>query len=168
MFKKKIEVRNAVDNLFCGVELDPHEEKLVKNLNCDHLAQVFQHRKEIVYAYSIWTKEASCCEYRGEQLFPFPATLICPILHMISVSESGIISERFIEIWLTDDMRFVLVSNLRTDINDGEFISAYREVKATDLDEFQEIIDLDYNMLARLLAEMADEYTNSPMPTYEL
>ena len=65
-------------------------------------------------------------------------------------------------------MRFVLVSNLLTDINDGEFISAYREVKATDLDEFQEIIDLDYNMLARLLAEMADEYINSPMPTYEL
>ena len=87
---------------------------------------------------------------------------------MISASVSGIISERIIELWLTDDMKFVVVSNLRTDFNDGEFVSEYRKIKTKDQDEFSQVFELDYNLLALVLQAMSKEYVESGLPTYEL
>ena len=168
MFNKKIELRHAINNLFCGVELHPFAEEIVEHLNCGHLAQAIQHFAQTVYAYAIWTEEASSCEYRGEQLFPFPATLLYAMPQMISASESGIISERIIELWLTDDMKFVVVSNQRTDFNDGEFVSEYRTIKTKDQDEFSQVFELDYNLLALVLQAMSKEYVESGLPTYEL
>ena len=167
--RKPIELKSAIDNLFCCVELLPFvEEILEEHLDYDDLAQAIQHFAEPVYAFATWSAESSSCEYRGEPLFPFHATLIYTVPCMSSALDSGVITERHLEIWLTDDMKFAVVSNFRTEFCDGEFVSAYRVIKTTDPDEFAQVIDLDYNELALMLVALSKLYNNSDMPTYEL
>ena len=90
MSKKGFEVRNTFDTLFCDVELLPSAEKTLESINFDDLAQVLRHDAKAVYAYATWTKNKTGCEYRGELLFPFPATLLQSAPYMIAGTESGI------------------------------------------------------------------------------
>lgn len=165
---KSIELEHAFKNLFCGVELHPFAEALLKKMNWENLLQAKEHYAVPVYAYATCTEESSGCEYRGDLLFPLPATMIFSMTYLVSNTGDGIIFERRVELWLTDDMKFVVVSNAHTDFYDGEFVSEYRTIKTRDQDLFPQVIELDYNLLVLLLAAMADEYANSDMPTYEL
>ena len=92
MSKKGFEVRNTFDTLFCDVELLPSAEKTLESINFDDLAQVLRHDAKAVYVYATWTKNKTGCEYRGELLFPFPATLLQSAPYMIARTESGIIT----------------------------------------------------------------------------
>ena len=166
--RKTIELKNVIENLFCCVELRSFAEDILEHLNSEDLLQAIWNYAVPVYAYTVWTEDVSDCEYRGDLLFPFSATLLYSMPSMISTSESGIICERHVELWLTDDMKLVVVSNYCTDFYDGEFVSKYRTIKTTDQDEFSRFLDLDYNLLALVLAALADEYAHSPMTTYEL
>ena len=165
---KSIDLEYAIKNLFCGVELHPFAEALLKKMNWENLLQAFQNYAVPVYGYATWTEEVSGCEYRADLLFPHPATRIFSMTYLVSTAGDGIVFERNAELWLTDDMKYVVISNAHTDVYDGEFVSEYRKIKTMDQDLFPQVIDLDYNQLVLLLAEMADEYANSDMPTYEL
>lgn len=165
---KAIEVKSTIENLFCCVELHPSAEDILEQMNYENLTQAIQHFAATVYAYTTWTADESGCEYRGKPLFPVSATLLYSMPYMISATESGIVCERCFELWLRDDMKIAVVSNFRTDFYDGEFLSEYRVVKTTDLDEFPQYIDVDYNLLVLLLKAMSEAYIESNLPTYEL
>ena len=146
----------------------PSAEITLESINFDDLAQVLRHEAKPVYAYATWTKNKTGCEYRGEPLFPFPATLLQSTPYMIAGTESGIITIASYELWLTDDMRIVVISNFHTDIHDGEFISEYRTVKTDEQDEFYQVYEPDYNLLVLELWAMSKKRNSSKMPTYEI
>ena len=168
MSKKGFEVRNTFDTLFCDVELPPSAEKTLESINFDDLAQVLRHDAKAVYVYATWTKNKTGCEYRSELLFPFPATLLQSAPYMIAGTESGIITIASYELWLTDDMRIVVISNFHKDFNDGELISEYRTIKTDEQDEFYQVYEPDYNLLVLELWAMSKKFNSSNMPTYEL
>ena len=168
MSKRGFEVRNTFDTLFGDVELLPSAEKTLKSINFDDLAQVLRHDAKAVYVYATWAKNKTGCEYRGELLFPFPATLLQSAPYMIAGTESGIITIASYELWLTDDMRIVVISNFHKDFNDGELISEYRTIKTDEQDEFYQVYEPDYNLLVLELWAMSMKRNSSKMPTYEL
>lgn len=87
---------------------------------------------------------------------------------MIARTESGIITIASYELWLTDDMRIVVISNFHKDFNDGELISEYRTIKTDEQDEFYQVYEPDYNLLVLELWAMSKKFNSSNMPTYEL
>lgn len=166
---RTLELEAAIRRLFAGTdELNPVTEDIVKCLNLEALSQTIRHHEELVYAYRADTCVDSGCNYRGELLFPIPATLLLSMPYVRATAEGGISFERRSELWILKDMTLAVVSSARIRLCEGEFESDYRSLKTKDLDLFPQVINLDRNLLAMRLAAMCDEYLDSPMPTYEL
>ena len=165
---KTIELENAVTHLFRGEELSTLGMEIMSELDLERLIQSIRHHAEPVYAYRADTCEDSGCNYRGELLFPCPATLLYSMPYVKADSDSGVSFTRRSELWLLEDMSFAVVANARVQLCDGDFVSEYRCLKTKDLDIFPQVIDLDLNLLAMELAAMCEEYLDSPMPTYEI
>ena len=57
---------------------------------------------------------------------------------------------------------------METDYEEGAYCSAYRVIRATDLDEIAQEMQLVFDEIAANLLELADSYGEVGMPTYEL
>ena len=166
---RTIELENSIRSLFCCSDgLNAETEEVLDCLNLEALSQTIRYHEEPVYAYRADTCVDSGCNYRGELLFPIPATLLFSMPYVRATAEGGISFERRSELWILKDMTLAVVSSARIRLCEGEFESDYRSLKTKDLDLFPQVIDLDLNLLAMRLAAMCDEYLDSPMPTYEL
>ena len=60
------------------------------------------------------------------------------------------------------------MANTKVDFADGEYNTAYRVIRATDLREIAREMDLDLDQIAATLTELADSYLEVGIPTYEL
>ena len=132
----------------------------------DSLLQALHYRAETVYAY---TAEGDCgtdCNYRGLELFPCKASSI--YCHCEKEEFGIVLMERYLELWMLEDFSFALVASTETDYEDGEYSTAYRVIRSTDLGEIAQEMKLDLERIAAQLIRLADSYGMSGMPTYEL
>ena len=135
--RRTLELEIAIRRLFAGAdELNPVTEDIVKCLNLEALSQTIRHHEELVYVYRADTCADSGCNYRGELLFPIPATLLLSMPYVRATAEGGISFERRSELWILKDMTLAVVSSARIRLCEGEFESDYRSLKATDPDLF--------------------------------
>ena len=87
---KTIELDNAITHLFRGEELSTLGMEIMSELDLERLIQSVRHHAEPVYAYRADTCEDSGCNYRGELLFPCPATLLYSMPYVKADSDSGV------------------------------------------------------------------------------
>ena len=86
-----------------------------------------------------------------------------------ALEEIGVVQlDRFLELWLLDDFSFALVASTETEYEGGEYRTAYRVIRSTDLDEIAQELELDLDRIAAKLIEFAESYGEAGMPTYEL
>ena len=174
---KKTELVYAISSLISACkdnDLDPakipqHLETLraLEGLDFDSLLQAIRFNAETVYAY---TGEGcdfdSGCNYYGQELFPRRATRIYSFCVMEEMDV--VLLNRILELWLLDDFSFALVACMETDYEEGAYCTAYRVIRATDLDEIAQEMHLVLDDIAANLIELADSYGEVGMPTYEL
>lgn len=174
---KKTELVYAIKALFdaCNPhDIDPEEipQRLetmnnLKELDFDDLLQALRFNAETVYAYS--AEGCDCgtgCTYYGQELFPRRATRIYSFCVMEEMDV--VLLNRVLELWLLDDFSFALVACMETDYEEGAYNTAYRVIRATDLDEIAQEMELVFDDIAENLIELADSYGEVGMPTYEL
>ena len=141
---KKTELVYAIKALFdaCNPhDIDPEEipQRLetmnnLKELDFDDLLQALRFNAETVYAYS--AEGCDCgtgCTYYGQELFPRRATRIYSFCVMEEMDI--VLLNRVLELWLLDDFSFALVACMETDYEEGAYNTAYRVLRATDLEE---------------------------------
>lgn len=174
---KKTELVYAINALFAVC--DPHDitpEKIPERLDTMHaldemdfdaLLQAIRFNAETVYAYSAEGSDFdSGCNYFGQELFPRRATRIYSFCVMEEMDV--VLLNRVLELWLLDDFSFALVACMETDYEEGEYCTAYRVIRATDLEEIAQEMELVFDDIAENLIELADSYGEVGMPTYEL
>ena len=174
---KKTELVYAINALFAAC--DPHDitpEKIPERLDTMHaldemdfdaLLQAIRFNAETVYAYSAEGCDFdSGCNYYGQELFPRRATRIYSFCVMEEMDV--VLLNRVLELWLLDDFSFALVACMETDYEEGEYCTAYRVIRATDLEEIAQEMELVFDDIAENLIELADSYGEVGMPTYEL
>lgn len=141
---KKTELVYAINALFSACnphDIDPGEipQRLetmhaLKDLDFDDLLQALRFNAETVYAYS--AEGCDCdtgCTYYGQELFPRRATRIYSFCVMEEMDV--VLLNRVLELWLLDDFSFALVASTETNYEEGAYCTAYRVIRATDLDE---------------------------------
>ena len=139
----------------------------LEDLDFDDLLQALRFNAETVYAYSAEGCDFdSGCNYYGQELFPSRATRIYSFCVMEEMDV--VLLNRILELWLLDDFSFALVACMETDYEEGAYCSAYRVIRATDLDEIAQEMQLVFDEIAANLLELADSYGEVGMPTYEL
>ncbi len=139
----------------------------LEDLDFDDLLQALRFNAETVYAYSAEGCDFdSGCNYYGQELFPRRATRIYSFCVMEEMDV--VLLNRILELWLLDDFSFALVACMETDYEEGAYCSAYRVIRATDLDEIAQEMQLVFDEIAANLLELADSYGEVGMPTYEL
>lgn len=79
-----------------------------------------------------------------------------------------VLLNRVLELWLLDDFSFALVASTETNYEEGAYCTAYRVIRATDLDEIAQEMQLVFDEIAENLIELAESYSDFGMPTYEL
>ena len=174
---KKTELVYAINALFAAgkeEKLDPSKIpqrletlRMMDDLDYDALLQSLHFNQEIVYAYTAeGVNIDSSCNYNGLELFPRMATLIDT--RCVRESLDVVLTSRTLELWMLDDFSFALVANTETDFAEGLFHTAYRVVRATDLDEIVQEMALNLDRIACTLVELAESYGNLGSPTYEL
>lgn len=174
---KKTELVYAINALFAAC--NPHDispEKIPERLDIMHaldemdfdaLLQAIRFNAETVYAYSTeGTDFDSGCNYFGQELFPCRATRIYSFCVMEEMDV--VLLNRVLELWMLDDFSFALVACMETDYEEGAYNTAYRVIRATDLDEIAQEMELVFDDIAENLIELADSYGEVGMPTYEL
>lgn len=174
---KKTELVYAINALFAAC--NPHDispEKIPERLDVMHaldemdfdaLLQAIRFNAETVYAYSAEGSDFdSGCNYFGQELFPCRATRIYSFCVMEEMDI--VLLNRVLELWLLDDFSFALVACMETDYEEGAYNTAYRVIRATDLDEIAQEMQLVFDEIAANLLELADSYGEVGMPTYEL
>ena len=174
---KKTELVYAINALFAACnphDIDPEEipQRLetmhnLEELDFDNLLQALRFNAETVYAYSAEGSDFdSGCNYFGKELFPCRATRIYSFCVMEEMDI--VLLNRVLELWLLDDFSFALVASTETDYEEGAYCTAYRVIRATDLDEIAQEMELVFDDIAENLIELADSYGEVGMPTYEL
>ena len=175
---KKTELMKTIDSLLSvckDKDFDPSKipERLdtlsaLEELDFGDLLQALRFHAETVYAYTAGRDDGDGgCRYFGLELFPRWATRI----YTENVQEERdtlIQMNRVLELRLLDDFSFALVANTKVDFADGEYNTAYRVIRATDLREIAREMDLDLDQIAATLTELADSYLEVGIPTYEL
>ena len=175
--RKKAELVYAMNSLFAvchprDVAPDQIPQHLdimheLENMDFDDLHQALRFNAETVYAYSAEGCDFdSGCNYYGQELFPCRATRIYSLCVM--EEKDVVLLNRVLELWLLDNFSFALVASIETDYKDGEYTTAYRVLRATDLDEIAQEMPLDYDDIAANLIELAESYNEIGVPTYEL
>lgn len=174
---KKTELVYAINALFAACnphDIDPDKipQRLetmhaLEDLDFDDLLQALRFNAETVYAYSAEGCDFdSGCNYYGQELFPRRATRIYSFCVMEEMDV--VLLNRILELWLLDDFSFALVACMETDYEEGAYCSAYRVIRATDLDEIAQEMQLVFDEIAANLLELADSYGEVGTPTYEL
>ena len=174
---KKTELVYAINSLFAACnphDIDPDEipQRLetmhaLEDLDFDDLLQALRFNAETVYAYS--AEGCDCetgCNYYGQELFPRRATRIYSFCVMEEMDV--VLLNRVLELWLLDDFSFALVACMETNYEEGAYCTAYRVIRATDLDEIAQEMQLVFDEIAENLIELAESYSDFGMPTYEL
>ena len=174
---KKTELVYAINALFAAC--NPHDispEKIPERLDVMHaldemdfdaLLQAIRFNAETVYAYSAEGSDFdSGCNYFGQELFPCRATRIYSFCVMEEMDV--VLLNRVLELWLLDDFSFALVACMETDYEEGAYNTTYRVIRATDLDEIAQEMQLVFDDIAENLIELAESYRDFGMPTYEL
>ncbi len=141
--------------------------RALEELDFDALLQALRFNAETVYAYTAESYDFDTgCNYYGQELFQRRATRIYSFCVM---EEMGVVLlSRVLELWMLDDFSFALVTCMETDYEEGEYTTAYRVIRATDLDEIAQEMQLVFDGIVASLAKLAESYTESGMPTYEL
>lgn len=174
---KKTELVYAINALFAACnprDIDPEKipqrldtMRALEELDFDDLLQALRFNAETVYAYSAEGCDFdSGCNYYGQELFQRRATRIYSFCVMEEMDV--VLLNRILELWLLDDFSFALVACMETDYEEGEYTTAYRVIRATDLDEIAQEMQLVFDGIVASLAKLAESYTESGMPTYEL
>ena len=174
---KKTELVYAINALFAACnprDIDPEKipqrldtMRALEELDFDDLLQALRFNAETVYAYSAEGCDFdSGCNYYGQELFPRRATRIYSFCVMEEMDV--VLLNRVLELWLLDDFSFALVACMETDYEEGAYCSAYRVIRATDLDEIAQEMQLVFDEIAANLLELAYSYGEVGMPTYEL
>ena len=138
----------------------------LEDLNFDALLQGIRFNAETVFAYKAEGDYDSSCNYCGLELFPCRATLIDSLC--VEEEQDIVHLSRSLELWLLDNFSFALVACTEIEYAEGTYNTAYRVVRATDLDEIAEEMVLLLGSLADRLVELADSFWEPGTPTFEL
>ena len=174
---KKTELVYAINALFaiCNhQDLDPAKIpqridtiNALEELDFSALLQALRFNAETVFTYTAENCDFDCgCNYYGPELFPCRATRIYSYSELEELDV--VLLNRILELWLLDDFSFALVASIETVYEEGEYETAYRVIRATDLDEIAQEMELNMDRIASNLLEMAEAYYEEGMPTYEL
>lgn len=173
---KKTELVYAINALFAATDGHdlPVEDipkrigtmEAMQQLDFEGLLQALRFHSETVYVYTAEGDFDNGCNYYGLELFPRRATMI---YSLCALEEIGVVQmDRFLELWLLEDFSFALVASTETEYEGGEYRTAYRVIRSTDLDEIAQEMEFDLDRIAAKLIEFAESYGEVGMPTYEL
>lgn len=109
---------------------DGYDKEEILDLICElpiaDLYDALCDRAEPVYAYSADSDSPVPLMYRSKRLFSTNATLLWrePTLR---VGDTDLLTSRFVELWLLDDMTLAVASCIQTVCGDDDFVAEYRE-----------------------------------------
>lgn len=176
MMNKKTELMKAVNSLIEVCKDKEFEPALIprrleslqamSDMNYGDLLQALRHNSQIVYAYTAESAIGSACYYNGLELFPCKATRIYS--YCVLEDEDVVLMNRILELWLLEDFSFAMVANTEVDYEDGEYCTAYRVIRTTDLEEIAEEMNLNMDRVIDNLTEFAKSHEEAGMPIYEL
>lgn len=102
---------------------------LLGEMNFMQIYQSARNRSRNVYKYEIESIIPNEFEYHSHALFNGPACMIYEVPDWGAEAGDVFELEHAIELWLLDDMRLVSVSRCAVFMDEGDYTSAYRELK---------------------------------------
>ena len=161
---KLYDLKEALEGLFVAGADDEHSGDemldLLETVNYDALMNVLADTAGTLYAYAA----SGALPYRGKALVEKKAALLW-VDSKVSVLEGEVLYQHCTELWLLDDMTFLVTSCYRV-VYPDLFISFYRTVKgmypaACD-------IRIDFVELSDFLTYLPEMYSKNNVPIYEL
>lgn len=105
---------------------------LVGAIPFDMLFHAIRDQAEPVYAYCTNGTRPLTLTYRGRNLFGRSATLLWQEPTLL-VEDTDLVTTRYLELWLLEDMTPAVVSCMQIDIGEeADYTSEYREYKGSD------------------------------------
>ena len=129
-----------------------------------NLLQAVRNEARTVYAYTTQGKEDTAFNYRGRELFFQRATLLQEEYDLITADD--LMTDHTYELWLLENMSFVVTSCVSVDLNDGAYHTEYRDIISIDPWSSPMLIDLED--LTETLLEMCADASEGKIPFYEL
>ena len=164
---KADQFKTRIHDLFHGGKtLDLTYFTILESLDYAALLQAVHHHAETAFVYKINAIQGAGRDYRSAELFPSRATQLYSALAPFSDAEIGVV--RTLELWMLEDFGFAVVANMEIVVGEGAIVSEYRTIKAQDMSEIHNEIDLNLTMLARNLQDMCQDYLKANLPSYEL
>ncbi len=159
----------AVERLFQdGIEengyTDEEVRKLLERIDYAALLQAVRHRAQTVYIYTTQGRAPKSFNYRSAELFGQRATLLYEDFDQSTAA--GVLTSRTYELWLLEDMSFAVAVCVSLDCKNGEYVTAYREIKEGG--PWETGICLDLEELTEKLTELCSLSFEGSIPVYEL
>ena len=164
---RKYQLKSSFKEIFQHSRADYADPAiLIADLDFEALSQVIRYNMEPLYRFRSDNYCEEACEYRSELLLPVSGTMIYE--QMISRECSLVTLERSYELWILDDLRFVLVSKVKIADSTDMFNCEYRSIRTMSIEQIALEVDLDLNALAAALKELIDSFRDCSMPFHEL
>ena len=165
-------LKSAVQNLYySGIASAGYEsasvEAMLDSIDFYALLQAVRHLAGTVHIYTTQGSGPKSFNYRGGELFGQRATQLYEDFDQANQS-SAVLADRCYELWLLEDMSLVAVANVSVTVDDGAFITQYREISGEDGDPWDSGLCLDLEELTDNLLDMCKPYSECNMPIYEL
>jgi hypothetical protein len=148
-----------------SLESAEEAEDAMDNVDMDALTQALCHSARTVYSYRGGEQRCFRLRYRGDELFGQRAALLCREM------EEGVADVltacRYLELWVLDDNRVVLCSDVEVCVKEGEysFQTDYRMIKGNPLGCD---VGIDPDEIIGALDVLCDPVYEHEIPIYEL
>ena len=142
---------------------DEDVEAMMDCIDFHALLQAVRHKMGTAYAYITQGNQPKSFNYRGPELFGQRA--ICLSASMQSSTAEVVVTNRYEELWLLEDMTFAPVVCITVACG-KEYVTEYRVVKEGD--PWQNGMMPDLEELTYTLRDMCDPCYECEIPVYEL
>ena len=164
---RKYQLENLFKSIFQHCRVKTVETAMkVADLDYEALSQALRYDMEPIYCFRTDNFCEESCEYRSELLLPISGTLIYE--QPIWKESSLVTMERSMELWVLDDLSIAVLAKVKIADSSDMFNGEYRTIRTRNLEELSREIDLDLDVLATSLMELANSFRDSAMPFQEL
>ena len=165
-------LENAIRNLYySGTTSADYEsdsvEAMLDSIDFYALLQAVRNDTETVHAYTTQGVAPKSFNYRSGELFHQRATRLYEDFDQ--ANQTGeVMVDRCYELWLLEDMSLVAVACVSVTVDEGTYITEYREISGERGDPWDSGLCLDLEDLTENLLDLCKPYGECDTPIYEL
>ena len=163
---RKYELQKRIAGLLGNRKMSVETAIMKAGLNYEWISQALQFNAETIYRFRVDNNKENTCDYLSKPLLKHRGTLVYSYIDNFNFSHPDM--DHWKELWILDDLTFVVISAVMTTDPDNEFSEVYREVRTQNFDEILREINIIPSKFVAALQALSDAYSAVPMPFQEL